>query len=498
MMSLSEVWHAAEVLEATLEGTVLQRVVQPDPWRLVMEFYGREATHSILLACRPRFAHIGALGRLPKAPPVPPGFVQYLRARFSRAVFVGVTTSKLDRRLGVRLTSGAGVFEIVLSILGNRSNIYLLDERGVLLYVLRPLAETRRELVVGSPWINPEGSPKSEGVDRWASVPTEKYLSAIEETYAVLERNDEASALARRLEHAFAWESEYLERKSVNLLQDLGDAVQADENRRKGELLKQVLHTIRPGDDSVPVTDFATGESLSIPLDPRLSPAENLAAYFKRYEKELRTSEALQQQLRNLRRVQEEIAALQRRLNGMLGPSGPDLAPLQDFAAEPRVRKLLLRFYPGRKEGVRKSAPKPPKRKEVPGRLQPRRFRTDQGLEIWVGRSEDGNDYLTTRLARGNDLFFHLEGYPGSHVILRVEGAGAPPDESVLAACELAVHFSKLKDARRADVHVTSVKDVRKPKGAKPGLVYAARGKTIHLRRDPKRLENILAARLDE
>jgi predicted ribosome quality control (RQC) complex YloA/Tae2 family protein len=134
----------------------------------------------------------------------------------------------------------------------------------------------------------------------------------------------------------------------------------------------------------------------------------------------------------------------------------------------------------------------------IPGRLRPRRYRTDQGLEIWVGRSEEGNDYLTTRLARGNDLFFHLEGYPGSHVILRTQGKTDPPAESVLDACELAVHFSKLKQAGQADVHVTSVKNVRKPKGAKPGLVYVLRGKTIRLRRDRRRLENILATRLDE
>jgi predicted ribosome quality control (RQC) complex YloA/Tae2 family protein len=105
---------------------------------------------------------------------------------------------------------------------------------------------------------------------------------------------------------------------------------------------------------------------------------------------------------------------------------------------------------------------------------------------------------LTTRLARGNDLFFHLEGWPGSHVILRTEGRTDPPPESVLDACELAVHFSKQAKSNRADVHVAAVKDVKKPPGAKPGLVYVRRGKTVHLRRDPKRLERVLASRLEE
>jgi predicted ribosome quality control (RQC) complex YloA/Tae2 family protein len=119
------------------------------------------------------------------------------------------------------------------------------------------------------------------------------------------------------------------------------------------------------------------------------------------------------------------------------------------------------------------------------------------GLEIWVGKSDEANDHLTTRLARGNDLFFHLDGAPGSHVILCVErGAEAPP-ESVLDACELAVHFSKQRNAGHADVHVVPIKNVKKPKGAKPGLVYVTGGRSIHLRREQGRLERLLASRID-
>jgi predicted ribosome quality control (RQC) complex YloA/Tae2 family protein len=498
MLSLKEVRRAAGVLEARLSGTRLQRIVQAGDFRLIMEFYGQAATHLVSLSCRPRFARIGSPGEMPKAPPIPPAFAQYLRARLGRASFESITAAAHDRRMGVRLNSRAGAFEIVLSILGARSNIYLLDASAVLLHAMRPLAETRRELVLGEPWTEPEGSPRSEGADRWESVPDERYLEAVEDTYAALERDEEAKSLARRLENALNKEADFLERKAANLLADLGEAAEAEDYRRKGELLKLALHSIRPGAESVAVTDYQTGTPVVISLDPRLSPSENLAAYFKRYQKELRGVGAIREQLQALRNTQAALAELQRGLSGMLGPSGLDLPALRLLAAEPPVRKLLSRYYPDRVPRARRPAAMVRGRKEIPGRLQPKRYRTEQGLEIWVGRSEEGNDYLTTRLARGNDLFFHLEGYPGSHVILRTEGKGAPPAESVLDACELAVHFSKLKEARRADVHVAPVKNIKKPKGAKPGLVYVTRGKTIHLRRDPKRLENILASRLDE
>ncbi len=136
--------------------------------------------------------------------------------------------------------------------------------------------------------------------------------------------------------------------------------------------------------------------------------------------------------------------------------------------------------------------------RDQPRKLHPRRYQTAAGLEIWVGRSDEANDFLTTRLARGKDLFFHLSGAPGSHVILRTGGRDDPPSEAVLDACELAVHFSKQKNAGSAEVHVVPIKNVKKPRGAKPGLVYVTGGRALHLRRESARLERVLAARIDD
>ncbi len=115
-----------------------------------------------------------------------------------------------------------------------------------------------------------------------------------------------------------------------------------------------------------------------------------------------------------------------------------------------------------------------------------------------MGRSDEGNDLLSTRLARGKDLFFHLDAAPGSHVILRTEGRDDPPSESLLDAAELAVHFSKARKAPQADVHIAPARMVRKPKGAKPGLVSVAGGRNLHLRRNEARLQRVLESRIDE
>jgi predicted ribosome quality control (RQC) complex YloA/Tae2 family protein len=335
----------------------------------------------------------------------------------------------------------------------------------------------------------------SEGIDRWEDVPDEEYLKAVGEHYSLLEQKRKAELLTRKIEQALKKERAFLDRKAVNLQEDLGEAKRAESYRHIGELLKNVLHMIRPGDATAQATDYRTGMTVDIPLDPKLSPAANLESYFARYQKESRGVKAIEQQLEELATARADLDSIAQQLEEASRGEIPGLDLLENLAEQPKARRLIQRYAPKRKAAV--SSSKSIQKKEIPARLLPKRYRTQEGLEIWVGRSDEGNDYLTTRMARGNDLFFHLEGYPGSHVVLRTEGRPDPPPASVLDACELAVHFSKMKNAGRAEVHMAHIKDVKKPKGAKPGLVYVRSGRTVHLKRDPKRLQNILTSRLD-
>jgi predicted ribosome quality control (RQC) complex YloA/Tae2 family protein len=396
----------------------------------------------------------------------------------------------------MRLQRGSDNFALILSVLGVRSNFYLLDGERKLLHSMRSLDETRRELKVGETWEDPRGIAPTEGIDRWEGLSDAEYLEAIGKAYSQLESRHEADLLTRRIGQALKRERAFLDRKAINLREDLGEAKQADKYRHIGELLKNVLHTIRPGDAVVKATDYRTGEVVEIPLDPTLSPAANLESYFARYQKESRGVKMIEQQLEELEAARAELDLIGQRLQEAIQGEAPDLKALESIASEPKVRRLTHRKSPQRKPVVAPAGFA--QKKEIPARLLPKRYRTQDGLEIWVGRSDEGNDYLTTRLARGNDLFFHLEGYPGSHVVLRTEGRPDPPPKSLLDACELAVHFSKMKSAGAAEVHMAPIKNVRKPKGAKPGLVYVRSGRTIHLRRDPKRLQNILSSRLDQ
>jgi len=127
------------------------------------------------------------------------------------------------------------------------------------------------------------------------------------------------------------------------------------------------------------------------------------------------------------------------------------------------------------------------KRSEVPARLLPRRFRTADGLEVWVGRQRRGNDYMTPGWHAGTTCSCTWRAIRGATSSCAPRAARILRPNHFWQPCELAVHFSRMKSSGHAEIHVACIKDVRKPKGAKPGLVYVRRGRTIRLRRDPER-----------
>jgi predicted ribosome quality control (RQC) complex YloA/Tae2 family protein len=506
VLSLRELRRAVAALERERLGARLDRAVQVDGFELVLVLRGgggrpaRDKCH-LLLSCRPGFARLSVLAKARQAPPAPPGFVSYLRAHAEGGRLEEVRIESDDRQALLRFTTAEGSLGLLLSILGPRSNLYLIDGAGILVGSQRPLDQTRRDLRGGEPWRDPETRPPGEGEDRFAETPEEQLLAAIEEHYQAAEAESRKDLRLQRIAQALKKHRGRVERKLRNLERDAGAAAEAPDLQRQGELLKSALGSLRPGADQARVKDFETGAEVSIVLDPALSPQENLQQIFKRARKAERQAHKAQQRLGEVRARLEELDALRSECDALCEGGDPRPEDLEAFAARPAVRRLIDRYFPAPPEekppADRKAVWKIGKT-EIPPRLQPKRYRTRDGLEIWVGKSDEGNDLLTTRLARGRDLFFHLEGSPGSHVILRTEGRGDPPSESLLEAGELAVHFSKQKNATRASVHVAPIKHVSKPSGTKPGLVYVHRGRTIDLRRDPARLERILDARIDD
>ncbi len=383
---------------------------------------------------------------------------------------------------------------LVAELVGRHSNLALLGRDDRVLELLVPAAGGKQapRLVLGKPWAPPPGAgPRAATGTLRESLPAPTReppscgglapLSWIVECAlgaqadgARLEsaRRTLLERVARKLERARALLTGLERRRTAS--------DEAERVRSEGELLKANLARLARGMQEIEVDDFfAEGAARRrITLDPRLSPHENLERVFERARKLERTRAAVEGEIALAAEKVAALAALEAEARASADPESLDAAAVE--------RGLL----DARQEADPRRRPAEPV-----ARLCYRAFTASSGAEIRVGRSAKDNDELSLRQSRGNDIWMHTADTPGSHVVLRLEGRAEPDPEDLLDAAHLTVHFSPLRGATRARVHVARCKEVHKPRGAKPGLVQLSGGKTWELRLQPARLERLLGTR---
>ena len=242
------------------------------------------------------------------------------------------------------------------------------------------------------------------------------------------------------------------------------------ENRERlriyGELLKANLHLIKNGSNVARVPNYYDENmaEISIPLNPAISPAKNAERYFKEYKKTYTAQQALTVLTQKDR---EEIVYIDSVLDS--------ISRCKTLAEISSIREELSNV------GYIKKAPTKSRKKNASVSFTEEK--SQEGYKILIGRNNIQNDYLTTKLASKNDMWFHVKNIPGSHVIVFCEG-GAVSDETVLKAAKLAALNSKAANSTQVPVDYTYVKNVKKPSGSKPGMVIYTTNKTVYV--DPK------------
>jgi predicted ribosome quality control (RQC) complex YloA/Tae2 family protein len=258
-----------------------------------------------------------------------------------------------------------------------------------------------------------------------------------------------------------------LEERLNQLKKDLKEAEKFEEYKRFGDLLIFYQDQIIRGKEKVVLKDMYRIDrpEVEISLNPLWSPMKNAQNYFKKYKK---SKEAVGIIKKRKDQTEKEIAVLQKILKDLEEKSASGEVDL-----EKTIEKLSqLRLLKTKKEIKGKKGKK--------GKFAPKEFITSDGLKVLVGRNNKENDYLTFHIAKSYDLWFHAEGIPGSHVILRKENKDfVPPKNSIIQAAKLAAYHSQAKQSSKVPVIFTTVKYVKKPKGARPGLVFVQKEKTI-------------------
>ncbi len=263
---------------------------------------------------------------------------------------------------------------------------------------------------------------------------------------------------------------------------DLKSARDQESYKTWGELLTIYAYQLEKGMTEAVVEDYSSGEKVTIPLDVRYSPIQNAQRYFKIYNKSRKTIAHLESLMAA---NQLEIDYLESVLLSIQqAESGHDMEEISEELERDKGGK-------GKSKGKRTTA-----------RTVPRRYLSSDGMEILVGRNNRQNDSLTLKQSDTQDIWLHAKNIPGSHVIIRlprkIRSIYDVPDAALEEAALLAAYFSKARQSEKVEVDYTFRSQVRKPGGAKPGMVIYDNYWTIVVNPQEDRVTSLLEAEIKD
>ena len=254
--------------------------------------------------------------------------------------------------------------------------------------------------------------------------------------------------------------------KMQRLGEDLYKAENSDKYRLYGELLTANLHLAKQGMKEVKVISYYDGSEVTIPLDPKFTPAKNAQNYYKRYGK---AKTAIKEKKLQIEETSADIEYLESVVSFIERAGSIEEI---DLIHRELTEAGYIRYRKPPKNAARKKY-KP----------QPYSYTLTSDKRCEAGRNNNENDFLTMKKASGQDLWFHTKDIPGSHVILFLDGS-EPTETDLFEAASIAAYHSKGTGSQNVPVDYTKVRYVKKPSGAKPGFVIFTHNRTLYV--DPK------------
>ncbi|MCI6296831.1 MAG: NFACT family protein [Clostridiales bacterium] len=281
----------------------------------------------------------------------------------------------------------------------------------------------------------------------------ESFSGLLDRFYTLRDRKDAMRQKSQSLRKSVTNQVQRLRRKMALQEKELTATYDRERLRQLGDILTANLHRIQKGQTKILCQDFYDENmgDVEIPLSPILSPQQNAAKFYKDYT---RMKNAQKELTHQLELGTEECSYLESVLE--------ELGRAQSEAELEEIRQELYAGGYVRMDGAKK--------KMKQSKLPPMRFESTDGFPIYVGRNNRQNDELTFKLARKDDVWCHASKVHGSHVIISC-GGQKPPDDTVTQAAQLAAYYAETGGGQNIPVDVTTVKQVKKTPGGKPGMV---------------------------
>lgn len=461
-------------LDAGLSRTVLRKVISPAASnRICLELRGPGVNHYLQICVAPQYCSIGRVDSKPKAAQTPVAFVMLLRKLVENGIVEKIEQRNQDRVVAILLARKETTFTLLCELSGRHGNLFLLDKEDTIVGSYFSNRSNKRNLVAGARYQLPINPPPLD--NQRVRMPVDAdFDMALMRMYTEME----AEGLETRQRMAAHRAVNALLKKQRLLVKHL-EADQQNAQRavllqNEAFVLQANLKKVKKGLASFDAVDFE-GNGVKISLDPKKTAVENMQAMFNKASRLHRATDQIEHRMLKAMMEEERLVSLQDEV------SQGDAQTIADIIATLEKTSPLV-------------VSRARKLKSSPLRLPYRKFVISAAHTARVGKSAKDNDTLTLRHASPNDLWLHVRGLPGSHVVVPM-GKGEEPSQDVLVdAAHLAVYYSSAKGDDCVEVTYTQRKYVQKPKGAAHGSVRLLREKTFILKFDNERMGEILRA----
>lgn len=263
---------------------------------------------------------------------------------------------------------------------------------------------------------------------------------------------------------------ERIARKLELQREELKECGERDVFRVRGDIISANIYRMNKGESVLKAENYYTGEQVEIALDKKLSPSQNAQKYYAEYK---RLEKAEQMLTKLIKSGEQELIYIDSVFDAASRCiSNADISEI-------KTELVQSGYIKSTSNNKQHSKPKPPMH-----------FVTDDGFDVYIGRNNLQNDRLTLKSSEPMDMWLHTKDIAGSHVIIKAKN-GEVSDEAILQAASLAAYCSKAQNSTKVPVDYTRVKFVRKPGGAKPGMVIFTNNYTVLVNPDAQLFERI-------
>lgn len=479
--------------ECDLANSFIQKIRQPNFFTLVLNLYTREGAKQLLIclsnkSCRLHFYEDKIVNEIKLQ-----RFSQLLRRHIDGAKILEAYQVESNRVVKMLIARSEKKYNLYIRLWSSSPNIFLTTEDDIILdcFYRHPAKGEASNFKLQLPQNKNEDNSKYQlrpfSLNEHPNLPS--CLQSKEAPYYkkiawLAGLQIEESDFAQKKKQALTSLSsliENLEIKLSELKKKIESASNAESYKEMGELLNANFHLLKPGENSITLNSW--GESafpVTIKLDPALAPRENIEAYFKKYKK---AKSSLTYLLEEQQKAATDLKNFERELSYINECN--DNEKLNSWL---KNNSSLVATKATSQIGTKKLSPT--ELKKETNAL----YFNSMGFKLIVGRSGKDNDKLLRYHIRANDTWVHARDYAGAYIFIKEIPGKTIPLEVLLDAANLAMHYSKGKNATHGDLYVTKVKYLRRAKDGPIGLVIPTQEKNLHITIDKNRIAKLLGA----